>query len=374
MDVLRVLIFLGKLSIGGGQMVVSQLVKNIDRTNLEVTVLCYEGQTNTKLEKDVSECCQVKYLNESGRITIKKMRRIFKEITSIDPDIIHVHLGGMAYAVPWALLHNKPLLITAHTRPDVAFPSLVLPMIKWGLRKNRVKIAAVSQENFLLMQQFFGIRDQRIICINNGIDIDRYYREQHDLFTFINVSRQDENKNQAAIIHAFNKVNSENTKTKLILVGDGPTHLQLKKLVNDYHLEESVTLTGSVSEPELYYSMSDVYVQSSHREAMPMSVLEALATGLPVISTDVGGIKDVVKENGFLIPDNNLDELINAMMKMTTLSEEQLHTLCEKSKEMVKMYSAPVMAENYLQTYKDLVLTRRQKHNLLRHDEKMNRR
>ncbi|MBR6165053.1 MAG: glycosyltransferase [Clostridia bacterium] len=354
MEKLRLLIFIGSLSVGGGQMVAAQIVKNIDKTGIEISVLCYEGQTYSELEKEVEKNCSVEFLHERGKITPGKMLRIFAEISKRKPDIVHVHLGGMAYAVPWALLHNIPLLITAHTRPDQAFPAAVLPLIKWGLKKKKIRIAAVSEENLILMQQYFCIHDKRIVCINNGVEIEKFYQKKHNHFTFINVSRQDDNKNQAAIIYAFSKIKQVHPDAKLILAGDGPTHQQLIRLVKELNMESSVDLPGMVSDPEQYYAVSDVYIQSSHREAMPMSVLEALASGLPIISTDVGGLKDVIHGNGFIIPDHDDDALSEAMIRMISADDEQIQLMRSKSKEIVRKYSAPEMANQYLKYYLDM--------------------
>lgn len=78
-------------------------------------------------------------------------------------------------------------------------------------------------------------------------------------------------------------------------------------------LYKVVTMPGNVSNVEDYYALADVYVQASHREALPLTTLEAMAAGLPIISTDVGGMKDIFKDNGILISDNDDTALLCAM-------------------------------------------------------------
>ena len=82
-----------------------------------------------------------------------------------------------------------------------------------------------------------------------------------------------------------------------------------------------------------------------------MSVLEALAAGLPIISTNVGGLNDVVKENGFLIPDDNDKALYDAMERIATLPEIELKKMISVSKTISNGYSSEKMAQEYTKLY-----------------------
>lgn len=90
----------------------------------------------------------------------------------------------------------------------------------------------------------------------------------HDGFNFINVATHNENKNQQLIIKAFAALCEKYDNIKLILVGDGPTHDMLMKLAADLGIGNKVIFPGLVSNPEKYYQDADVYIQSSHREAI----------------------------------------------------------------------------------------------------------
>lgn len=358
MSKVRLTLLLGSFTTGGGQRVVYELLKKIDYTKIEVQVICYEGRANHKIESEIEQFCSVLYLDAKGKITFSKIKKVFAALRATRPDVIHVHLGGMVYAVPWALLHNVPLLITAHTKPEKAFERTVLPLIKWGVYRKKIKIAAVSQENCILMRRFFGIDDDRIVCVNNGIDIERYYSCDHEGFVFINVARQDENKNQAAIIRCFAKIYENNHDSKLLLVGDGPTHEALKQIAVEIGVEGAVDFTGMVLDPVKYYAVSDVYVQASHREAMPMSVLEAMAAKLPIISTDVGGLRDVVKGNGLLISDADENQLYMAMLELIAASDKKRYAMGSESWEIVQGYSSQNMAKKYESIYLTMLRAR----------------
>ena len=142
-----------------------------------------------------------------------------------------------------------------------------------------------------------------------------------------------------------------NKDMRLILAGDGPCHDMLVNETKKLGLIDAIDLPGAVGNVRDYYAVSDVYVQASHREAMPMSVLEALAAGLPIISTDVGGLNDVVKDNGFLIPDDNDEALYDAMGRVVTMPEIKLKKMSSVSKTISDGYSSEKMAQEYTKLY-----------------------
>lgn len=219
-----------------------------------------------------------------------------------------------------------PVIITAHTKPNMAFVKKIEPLIKWGVCKQKVSIVAVSQENHQLMNAYLPGCERQCHCINNGIDIDAFSTKEHELFTFINVARQDENKNQTAIMRCFAKLYSENKNLRLILLGNGPCHRQLRELAKELDVQSVVELPGAVSNVADYYAISDVYVQASHREAMPNALAEAMALGLPCVATDcpAGGSRFLIDDgkNGILIPVRDQKALVDAMLKV--LSDDEM--------------------------------------------------
>ena len=348
---IRVAIVLEDFSIGGAQRVVSELVQNLNQEETKLLVICLKKRDATELAEDAEKIADVRYLNIKGKNLIKNYAHVSAELRKFSPDVVHAHLVGQLYSVPWGLLHNVPVIITAHTKPEKAFIKKIKWLIYHGVKHGKIWIAAVSKENHALVKKYFSGSEQQCLCINNGINIKKFYRKNHDLFTYINVARQDENKNQIAIIRAFQKLYMHNKDIRLILVGDGPCHDMLVNETKKLGLIDAIDLPGSVGNVQDYYAVSDVYVQSSHREAMPMAVLEALAAGLPIISTDVGGLSDVVKANGFLIPTDNDKALYDSMGRVVVLPEIELKKMSNVSKTISGLYSSEKMAQEYTKLY-----------------------
>ena len=351
----RILTIIPGLGMGGAEHMAYELIQNLDKNKYTSIVLCYGTKKDTSLEKKMEALCEVKYLNISKSIGPLEMIRVMRAISLYKPDIIHAHMGGIAFAIPWCRLFKKPLVLTVHTRPDKAFSTKNQKQIRYFFKTGRLTMVAVSKENYELIKEYYGIEDDRIQYVNNGIKVERFFREKHDGFAYINVARQDENKNQVAIIRSFARLYEQNNNIRLYLIGDGPDHTKLLELVAELNLESVVKIPGISDSPEKYYALSDVYIQSSHREAMPLSVLEALAAGLPIISTDVGGLKDVVKENGILIPDGSDEALYESMLKLLYMEKQQFSKMILKSKEIAKLYSAQTMAEKYSLIYEKVM-------------------
>lgn len=350
----KVLIILPGFAIGGAENMVYELSNHINPENFDVSVLCYCGKQNTSLEKKAEDRIDVHYVNCAGTVTPQKIHAVLREIDKIRPDVVHAHMGGALYAALWTLKKRKPLVVTIHTTPQKAFSKPVERVLRFRMKFGRCRLVAVSEENKRLADQYFKLK---VPCefVNNGVDLKRFYHKEHELFTFINVARQDDNKNQKMLIEAFKKVHKICSNTKLILVGDGPNHEMLQALCGELGVQDDVLFTGNIANAEDYYAISDVYVQTSHREALPMSILEAMAAGLPIISTNVGGIKDVVKQNGYLIKDNNSDALIERMSELYNMTEDNQSRLSNQSRGLVDEFSATKMARKYENIFSNLV-------------------
>ena len=350
----RLTIMINGFGFGGAQNMVYEQLKNVDTDRYEVSVVSNIPKSTSTLEDQVCALFPVTYLNGGNAVTPKTVFQMVKAIQATKPDIVHAHLGSVGFAAVWSMLYRKPLVITAHTKPEKAFSPKIEKMVRLALKTKRTKLVAVSEDNAKRLREYCGLDEKLCACVNNGIDLDRFTRKAHDGFSVIHVGRQDENKNQAALIRCFAKIHEKHSDTKLLLLGDGDQHQRLIDLVATLGLQDVVTFTGNVSNTEDYYAVSDLYVQCSHREAMPLSVLEAMAAGLPVVSTNVGGLRDVVQDNGILVPDNDEEALYQAIEKIYEQSAEEKEKMCAASGRIVENYSSKTMARAYENIYSEM--------------------
>lgn len=329
-----------------------ELLKHIDTDKFDVTMLCCAKESNTALEKQVEQLMPVTYLNHSGQITPGTVLKILSGIRKTKPDVVHAHLGGVAFGAIWSILYQKPLVITIHAKPKESYTRKIEMLVRAALRMGKTKLVAVSQENAALVQAYYG--QEQSAWVNNGIDISRFRRDAHRGFTLINVARQDDNKNQAALIRCFARLHAQCPETRLLLLGDGVNHEKLKALAAELGISDAVTFTGNVANTQDYYAQSDLYVQCSFREAMPLSVLEAMAAGLPIVSTHVGGLADVVKDNGILVPAGEEDALYEAILSVYGQTPEKRAAMEQASLRLVQAYSSAGMAREYEKIYDEM--------------------
>jgi glycosyltransferase involved in cell wall biosynthesis len=377
---MNVTITIDELDMGGAQHVVYELVKNIDTLKYNITIICTDGKVESLLQKEMIEMSAERHFsiiflktrnfkNIQSRFVLfdkicNKLKRIFRDLNIIldlstrlkklKPDIVHAHQHGI-WAAYWTLFHGIPIITTIHTNPQATFPRETEKFIfKLSLLFHRNILVGISEYNMRLIQSYWRLADSQVKYVNNGIDIDNYHSKSHEIFTFINVSRQDENKNQSLILRAFTRLYTEDTSfpMKLLLVGDGVTHILLKKQAEELKIKNMVVFTGYVSSPVEYLAVSDVYISSAHREGLSLSVLEAMAAKLPIIATDTGGVRDLARDNGILIEDDDEEGLYRAMKSLRNDNELRL-SKGNKSLEMIQAYSAKSMADGYSAIYNE---------------------
>lgn len=350
----KLTILLPTLSMGGAEHMVYELVKKLDTSRFAPLIVCYQRRVDSELARQVEADFPVTYLNQSGKINLMTALHILRSIRRTKPDVVHAHLGGAGFGAIWCALFHKPLVITVHTRPEKAFTKKIEALVRIALHSSNAGIVAVSAENQMLLQEYFHPAPEKCLCVNNGIDLNLFHHKIHESFTLINVARHDDNKNQAMLLRCFAKFHGTAPETKLLLLGDGPNHEKLKDLAKELGVADAVTFTGNVANTEDYYAVSDLYVQCSFREAMPLSVLEAMASGLPIVSTNVGGLSDVVQDNGILVVPGDDEALFQAISQCYHANEEEKSTMSKASLRIVQDYSAEKMAEKYEEIYSDL--------------------
>jgi glycosyltransferase involved in cell wall biosynthesis len=369
---MNIVISINQLDMGGAAHMVYELVKNINKSIYKVKIVCFKGKTGSYLEEQmVNENHDIVFLKNprlNGRKPLSKVinklfsvcfdivsiKRLYNELSELKPDIVHAHQDGI-FAGYWTIFHNTPLITTVHSRPDGCFGRISEKIILWlSISLHHNILVAISKYNLNAIISYWHLDSKYAFYVNNGINIDNSPSVHHETITFINVSRQDKNKNQSLILRAFSKLYHENPSIpmKLYLVGDGKTHNSLIKEAESLEILKIVTFTGYIASATEYLAISDVYISSANREGLGLSVLEAMAAGLPVIATDAGGVRDLAGENGFLIPCNDEYALYASMKELRDNDELRLFK-GKKSLEMVQDYSAVNMTNKYCNLYND---------------------
>lgn len=346
MGKIKVAIALPCFIVGGAQRMVYELVRSLDKDSFEVCVICYERSIAEHLEDELrSEGVDVRHIGPFEKIRAGALRQMSSVLNDFSPDVVHAHLGGSQAVLPWCIVHRVPVVVTLHTTMPKALHPLVEKTARFDSRGKLIKLVAVSAETRAQAIRHFGCNSERVLEVDNGINLDEYHPSRLDGSTvFINVGTQNENKNQTMLLAAFKTVSCSHPNSRLILVGDGPEHENLLAAAKG---DSRIVMPGSVTDVAKWLSQANVYVQCSFREAMPMAVIEAIASGLPVITTNVGGVSDVVRNGreGLLIEPGSKGALVDAMERFCDAgfrdkmaSSSLLRSKCFSSNEMAKGY------------------------------------
>ena len=313
---------------------------------------------------------------------VKAAWRLLGLINHRKYQVIHVHTAMAAAIVRFvAKLAGVPTVIyTAHgfylnENMNMLAQAAVVTVEKILGRWATDWLFAVSSETAELANKCRFLSHDRIIYIGNGVDLSKFgsgaLRNKHRETLGIEdneqvigfVGRLVEEKGIFDLVEAFHIVKKTYANAKLLVIGDTlesdrDTHVKskLKEKIVTYDLEESVILTGFREDiPELLAAM-DVFCLPSYREGMPMSILEAMASSLPVVATNISGSREAVLEGitGTLVPVRSPWKLADALIEMLS-DQEHAARLGRAGRERVAAaFDEKTVISTQLELYREI--------------------
>jgi len=265
------------------------------------------------------------------------------------PVIVHshmVHANLLARAV--RILVRVPVVVcTAHNMIEGA------RWREWAYRltdRCATLTTTISQAAVERYVRVGAVPQKRLRRQPNGVDIQRFHPDQssrvvkraelrlENHFTWLAVGRLVPPKNYALMLRAF--ASARNPNARLIIAGDGLLRPQLEYLARQLDISTRVHFLGTRNDIMELMNAADAYIMSSDWEGMPMVLLEASATGLPIVATRVGGNAEVVQHGltGLLVPPHQENALADAMRKMTTLHPGERALMGRSGRELTSVH------------------------------------
>lgn len=346
------------LQTGGAEMLLVNLAINC-KDKFDVTVISQYNENNLPLEKHLAEHgIKTIFLNKKVGFDFKSIIVLYKVLNKINPDIVHTHLHAAIYAVPWYIMHKKTVKV--HTVHSVASMELgIIHRIVQGFAYRFLGVVPVAISPFVkksIVKQY-KIHAQKVPVILNGIDVSKYNmpngsKDSARPFTIINVASFNKWKNQMLLLNSFYKVTSKYPDTRLIFVGEGPEKAEIEHAAHKLGIADKTFFAGLTNEVEKFLNNADLFVLSSTFEGVPLSVLEAYAAGLPVVSTRVGGVRDILKDgvNGFLVPPEDEAAMESVILKMYGNAELR-NKMSDINKLAAKEFDIKKITEQYIKLY-----------------------
>lgn len=346
---MKILHVITSLEIGGAQRLLSDLIPLQAKTE-EVTLLVYE-RVHNDFERKVSavgvNIISMDEHNFHNPGVVLKMRKIFKEY-----DVVHAHLFPTVW---WASLAARGLKVkmvyTEHSTSNSRRGKWYMRPVEQFMYARYNKIISISQQTQDALCSWLGSADERFVVICNGVDTARFASVKKPVIpkSLIMVSRFASSKDQETVIRAMQQIDPEAT---LRFVGDGENLEHCKQVAAELGLTDRVQFLGARSDVADLVAESYIGIQSSNWEGFGLTAVEIMASGKPIIGTEVDGLKQVIEGAGETFHVGNDNEL--AVKVNYLLSNEEYYTnVSIRCKERASKYDITVMAKGYLGIYKN---------------------
>ncbi len=360
---MRILLLTTTIDVGGAEVQVLGLAESFARQGHEVHLVSMR-RPRMGAERALEAGARLVDLGMEGALGLPAaMARFVGLVRGIRPDVIHAHMyhANMLARLTRPAL-RVPVVSTAHS---VFEYSARLPQLG-RFRDLAYRItdplgditAHVSREGLERYVAQGLTPADRIRLVDNGVDFSRFVPAEGERepgpFRWICVGRFASMKGHADLLRAFAQVPGDST---LQLVGDGPLLDEMKQLAAELGLGDRVVFAGRQFDVPDRLRRSDALVLASHYEGLPMVLLEGHGTGLPIVATDVGAIRDVVRdeETGFVVPKASPDALRDAMARLEGLSEAERLQMGRAGRAHVQShYGMDAVTARWLELYRSL--------------------
>ena len=287
-------------------------------------------------------------------------------------DVFHVHQMGWAASVVvlcgWIL--SRPVALKLTSTEDLGINSLISDtlMARFQCRLHRnIDLCLVTSDRAAREASRFGIPAENIKRIPNLLDTELFRPPDPESrvavrrklgvgeeFLAIAVSRLDPVKNYEMMIDAWERFALEKAQVKLVIVGDGPVESELRERAAKSAACSSISFVGAVQDPAPWYQASDIFLLSSRLEGLSNSLMEALSSGLPIISTRISGSEDVIGETeaGALVEVGDSAAMAMELGRFHEDADLRLACASRARKYAKDHYSAPIVVEKIESAYR----------------------
>lgn len=330
------------------------------------------GDDNSRLEGTGIICHQIDFERSPfKRKNITAYRQLKKLMEEHEFDLVHCHtpMGGALARLAAHNTHTGPVIYTAHGFHFFKGAPLINWMIYYPVecylsRYTDVLICINVEDYKRAKKHFYAKNVVRIPGV--GLDIERIESTivntnqkkeqlgiQNDEYVLLSVGEMTANKNHELVLRALKKLN--NKKIKYLLCGHGEEEKKLKNLVTDLQLNDQVLFLGYRKDVFEIYRIADIFVFPSIREGMPVALMEAMASNLPVICSNIRGNRELIKNDfgGRLIGGHNIDDYARAIADLAGDREKCLR-FGQYNALTIRNYDKSKSLEIMKQVYREL--------------------
>jgi len=354
--------------------------QELERLGHEVYIFCPKIEDEEDTEK-IMRFHSFKFLFQPEyHVSIPFSRHLLKGFWTKDLDIVHAHtpfsIGLLGYY--YAYIKRVPFIHTYHTlypeyiKAYILKGKLITPKMVAKLSayfSNRCDLTIAPSEKIKSLLKDYGV-EKPIVTLATGIKIEEFskkaakndFRKKYGLKNsdklLLYVGRLGKEKNIDFLIQVLGFLNKKSKNYKLILVGDGPHKVQLKKIARKLNLSGNVIFTGYFFKPELIkaYQASDFFVFASLTDTQGLVIMEAAASGLPIVAIKDKAFKNILKDkqNGFATSEDTQE--FAEKIKFLTANKKLYRKMSKKSGELANQFSIKRQTQKLVKIYRNLII------------------
>lgn len=318
-----------KSEIGGAQVHVRSLVEYMIAQGHSVAVMAAPGGWLEHESRALGAiwCPNTDFKNSFNPLLLfKAYKTIVRSIDEFKPDVVHCHSSFAGFLTRIAVRGGIPTVFTAHswafTDGAKSSRKIIAPIAEKIVARYTSKIICVSEYDRQLALRYHIAPEQKLVTIYNGTPLSTVtVRESNDIVQVISVGRLAYPKEYELLIASVAALpDLVRTKMHVQIVGSGPLHDHIANEIQRQGMSQSVTLVGEKKPDEIgaLLQHADIFILLSKHEGFPMTILEAMSVGLPVIVSGVGGIPEQVDTKSGIVVSNTTSAVTDALQALIT--------------------------------------------------------
>jgi glycosyltransferase involved in cell wall biosynthesis len=376
---MKILHIIPSLRKGGAERLVLDICNElINQQNIEVKLITFSEENEYQfLTKNIDwEIIPSKFIPSVTKKATIEIKLLQEKIDAFQSDIIHTHLYEaemvlsqikVGKAKRFSHFHDNIIQLDNPLRSNVSLKQKFTNfyernILTKAIKRSKNNFISISNDTYLYAKKVLPRKfNSNIYLLLNAIDVSRFAKIKKqqiikEKIRLINIGTFVKKKNQVFLIDVANALRNNNVSFEMVFLGDGPLLKEVKSYAEKLNLNEQIVFKGKVEKVEDYLENADFYLHSATYEPLGLVLLEAMASGLPVITLDGKGNRDLIEEgeNGYMIYDQDPEKF---SLKIISLFEnkDKYTEISNYCKEYAKQYDIKEYVNKLLVLYKDSI-------------------
>ncbi|MCC8062195.1 MAG: glycosyltransferase [Rikenellaceae bacterium] len=352
------------LGLGGAEVVTINLANLMVEQGHRVQFIYLNGDNQHSERIHPAIACFGLDMHKSPWGLVRALFKARRSVRRFGPDVVHAQMFHANIFVRLLRLITRIKVVVCSEHSYDIGGRLRMRIYRYTdfLSDINTNVSREATERFVREKAF---RRKNSTTMYNGIECRKFahdsdraaavrtlYGIADDEILLLNAGRLTAAKNQANLLRAFAWAHERNPKLRLVVIGKGELRDTLQQQIEQLGISSCAVLAGAHTNVADYYGAADVFVMSSDWEGMPMTILEAMASGCPIVTTDAGGADETVADRRWIVPTGESQQLGECLLRMAELSAQERRTIGERNLEASRAFDFSVVGRRWEELYR----------------------